>query len=100
MDGYFIGMHRYLRMKKALLVTVSSTELNAMALNSKIAKVVLYIQDNKAWDWIYVLLKIIFTCLRVLCLAYSSKLGMDKLFYYVRMTKISIIKSSYDLDNK
>ena len=25
---------------------------------------------------------------------------MDKVFYYARTTKISIIKSSYDLDNK
>ena len=49
---------------------------------------------------IYVPLKILFPCLRVLCLADSNKLGIDKVFYYARMTKISIIKSSSDLDNK
>ena len=40
-----------------------------------------------------------FPCLRVLRLAYSNKAGMYKVFYYSRMTKISIIKSSNDLDN-
>ena len=38
--GYFIGMHRDLRMRKALLATVSSAELGTMALNSKLSKVV------------------------------------------------------------
>ena len=33
MAGYFIGMHRDLRMRKALLSTVSSAEFGTMALN-------------------------------------------------------------------
>ena len=48
----------------------------------------------------YVLLRLIFPCLRTLRLADSNKAGMDKVFYYSRMTKIYIIKSSNDLDNK
>ena len=60
MDGYFIGMHRDLRMIKALPATVSSTEFNTMSLNSKLSKVVSYMQDNKAWERIHVLLKIRF----------------------------------------
>ena len=32
MAGYFILMHRYLRMRKALLATVSSAEFNIMSL--------------------------------------------------------------------
>ena len=59
MDGYFIGMHRYLRIRKSLLDIVSSAELNTMALKSKCFKIVSYNQDNKAWDIIYVLLKIL-----------------------------------------
>ena len=98
--GYLIGMHIDLRTRKALLATVSSAEFRTMTLNSKLSKVVSYIQDKKAWDRIYVLLKIIFPCLRTLRLADSKKSGMDKVFYYSRMTKISIIKSSTDLDNK
>ena len=71
-----------------------------MKLNSKLSKVVSYIQDKKAWESIYVLLKILFPCLRTLRLADSNKAGMDKVLYYSRMTKIYIIKSSTDLDNK
>ena len=59
MDGYFIGMHRDLRTRKALLATVSSAEFNTMALKSKCFKIVSFNQDNKAWEIIYVLLKIL-----------------------------------------
>ena len=93
-------MHRDLRMRKALLATVSSAEFGTMALNSKLSKLVSYIQDNKSWERIYVLLKINFPCLRTLILADSNKSGMDKVLYYSRMTMISIIKSSNDLGNK
>ena len=74
MAGYFIGMHRDLRVIKALLATVSSDEFNTMVLNSKLSKVVSYIQDKKSWERIYVLLKIRFPCLRVLRLADSKNL--------------------------
>ena len=101
MDDYFIGMHIYLCMRKALiLTTVYSAKFNTMSLNSTLSKVVSYIQDNKAWGRIYVLLKIFFPCIWVIHISDSNKSGMDKLFYYVRMTKISIIKSLSDLDNK
>ena len=60
MAGYFIVMHRDLRMRKELIATVSSAEFNTMSLNSKLSKVVSYIQDNESWYRIYVLLKIIF----------------------------------------
>ena len=66
MAGYFIGMYRDLRMRKALLATVSSAEFVTMALNSKLSKVVSYIQDKKYWERIYVLLKLLFPCLRTL----------------------------------
>ena len=46
------------------------------------------------------ILKINFPCLQVLHLADSNKSGMEKVFYYYRMTQIFIIKSSSDLDNK
>ena len=87
-------------MRKALLATFTSAEFNNMSLNSKLSKVVSYIQDNKSWDRIYVILKIIVPCHQVLHFTNINKAGMDKLFYYSRMTKISIIKSSSDIDNK
>ena len=100
MDGYFVGMHRDLRVRKALLSTSSSAEFNTTSLNSKLYKVVSYIQYNKAWERIYVLLKIIFPCLWFLHLSDIKISVMYKLLYYARMTKISIIKSSSDLDKK
>ena len=100
MAGYFIGTHRYLRMRKALLATVYSAEFNTMTLNSKLSKVVSYIQNQKAWERIYVLLKILFPCLCNLCIAYRNKAVMDKVFYYSRMKKIYMIKLSYDIDNE
>ena len=48
MAGYFIGMHRYLRMRKARLTKFSSSGFNTMALNSKLSKVVSYIQDIRS----------------------------------------------------
>ena len=100
MASHLLGMHRDMRMIKSLIATFSSAEFNTMSLNSKPSKLLSYIQDNKSWESTYVLLKIPSPCLRVLCLAESNKAGMDKVFYYARMTKISIIKSSYNLDNK
>ena len=49
MDGYSIGIYIDMRMRKALLATVSSVELKNMSLTSKLSKVVSYIQDNKSW---------------------------------------------------
>ena len=60
MAGYFVVMPRDLRMRKSLLATVSSAEFGTMTLNSKLSKVVSYIQDNKSWERMYVLLKILF----------------------------------------
>ena len=48
MACYFVGMHRYLCMIKALLDTVFPDEFNTISLNSKLSKVVSYIHDNKA----------------------------------------------------
>ena len=100
MASYFIGMHIYLRMRKALLATFSSSEFNTMILNSKLSNEVPYIQYKKYWERVYVLLKILFPFLRTLRLADNNKSGTDKLLYYSITTKMSIIKSSTDLENK
>ena len=100
MGGYFIRMHRGMRMTKALLTIVYSVGFNTMSLNSKLSTVVSYIQDNKDLERIYILLKLILPCLQVIFIACSNKSRTDKVFYYSIMTKISIIKSSYDLYNK
>ena len=40
----------------------------------------------------YVLLKILFPCLRIICLADSNHAGMEKVYYYLRMTNQFIEK--------
>ena len=93
MAGYINGIHRYMRMRKSLIATVSSAELNTMSLNSKLSKVVSYIQDDKYQEGIYVIFKLLFPRILVLHIEDSQKSGMEKVFYNYRMTRISITKS-------
>ena len=72
-------------------ILLNSAE-ETVALNSKLSKVVSCIQDKKYLERIYVLLGILFPCIRTLHLADSNKSGTEKVLYYSRMTKISIIK--------
>ena len=92
MYGYFIGMRRYPCMRKSLPITDSSMKFNTMSLNSKNSKVVLYVQDNKAWERIYIILKLLFPSLNVLRLVDNNTAEMNKVYRYSRMTNISIIK--------
>ena len=80
--GYFMGMHRDLWMRKVLQATISFTEFIGILTNNKFDKAVRYIQDNKSWERCYVLLKIMFPCLRVICLEDSNLAVMDKAYYY------------------
>ena len=87
MDGYFMGMHRHLRKRKFLQATILSAKFISITTNTKFTKAVSYIHDNKSRDLFYVLLNMIFTCLRVLRLTDSNLVGNDKYYYYSRMTK-------------
>ena len=77
-----MGMHRYLRRRKVLQVTISYSEFISIPTNKKFTKSVKGINDNKSWKRCYVLIKIIFTCLRVIRLTDSNLSGMDKIYYY------------------
>ena len=98
MAGYFMGMHRYLRIRRVLQATILSSEFISIPTNIKSTKAVKYIHDNKSWGRCYVLLNILFPCLRVLRLADSNLVGMEKVYYYSRMTKQCIEKTKSDLD--
>ena len=80
MAGYFMGMHRDLRMRKVLQATISSAEFLSIPTATKFNKVVKYIHDDKSWERCYVLLKILHPCLRVLLLADSNLVGMGKVY--------------------
>ena len=80
--GCFMGIHIYLWMRRFLQATISSDESISIPTNTKFAKAVRYINDNKSWERCYILLKILFPCIRVLRLADSNLVGMDKYYYY------------------
>ena len=98
MAGYFIGMHRDLRMRKVLQATISSAEFLSIPTTTKFTKEVKYIYDDKSWEMCYVILNILFPRLRVLRLADSNISGMDKVYYYSIMTKQCTKKTKSDLD--
>ena len=94
MAGYFMGMHRDLRMRKVLQATISYAEFLSIHTTTKFTKAVKYIHDDRSWERSYVLLKILHPCLRVLSLADSNLAGMEKVDYYSRMTKQCIEKKN------
>ena len=69
-------MHTDVRMQKVLQSTIYSAEFIGIPTNNKFDKAVQYIYDNNSWERCYVILKNIFSCLRVLCLANIIYAGM------------------------
>ena len=98
MDGYFMGMHRYLRIHKVLQATILSAVFISIPTNNKFDKVVRYINNHKLRERFYVLLEIMFPCLRVIRLADSNHSGTDRVYYYSRITKQRIEKTISDID--
>ena len=87
-------------MRKVLQDTTSSAYFISLPTNNKFDKSVRYIPDNNSWERCYVLLKILFPRLRVLRLADSNCAGMEKVYYYLRMTKQCIEKKTSDIDHQ
>ena len=92
MAGYFMGMHRNLRIRKLLQATISSAEFISIPTNTKFTKVVRYITDNNSWERCFLFLRVLFPCLRFLSLADSNLSGMEKVWYYLIITKQCIEK--------
>ena len=92
-----MGMHRDLRMRKVLQSTILSAEFISIPTNNKFTKAVRYIRDNNSWERCYLLLKIIFSCLRVLRLVDSNLAGMDKVYYYSIINNKCIEKTIHDI---
>ena len=80
--GYFMGVHIDLRMRKVLQVTISSAEFLSIPNTTKFTKAIKYIHADKLWERCYVLLKILFPCLRVVFLEDSNLAGMENVYYY------------------
>ena len=93
-----MGIHRDLRMKNVLQATILYAEFIDIPTNNKLDKAVGYIYDNKLWERCYILLKILFPCLRVLHLADINCAGMEKFHYYLIMIKQCIEKTISNID--
>ena len=81
MAGYFMAMHRDLRMRRALESTVSSAAFAALSLKPFAKKAGEEVGDKVMWKQMYVVLRVLFPALRLLRLADSNRAGMDKVYY-------------------
>ena len=63
MDGYFMGIHRDLWIRKFLQSTLLYAEFISIPTNNKFDKPVRYIHDNNSWKKCCVLFKIAFLVL-------------------------------------
>ena len=81
MAGYFMGMHRDLRMIKLIIVIITSAELICMTINYKPPQMVAYISDDKFCKRCYILLRIMFPCPSVICLDEGILSGIGKVYY-------------------
>ena len=91
-ERYFMGMHRYLRMRKVLQATISSADFISIPTNHKFEKAVRYIHDNNSWERFYLLLNIMFPCIRVICLAYINRVGIDTVLTIRELTSSALRK--------
>ena len=57
MDGYFMEMHRELRMRKVLQATISSAKFISVSTTTKFTKAVKYINDDKSWERYYIIFR-------------------------------------------
>ena len=99
MAGYFIAMHCILQLRDPLLATINSVHFKAITSKKKMLNAVSeLLLDPEFWNSLQISLRALFPPLRVLRLADKFLAGMDKLFYYVRMTDKALQKSADNLD--
>ena len=87
MAGHFIAFQRMLRLKNAISSTITSSDF----IKLKVMKEeTLLLKDEVLWQCIGDIVHATFPALRVLRLADQKTPGMDKLYYYVRKTDVTI----------
>ena len=100
MDGYFVGIHRYINVIKSTYFHCLFCRIQHYVPQLKTVLSSIIHQDNKSWEKIYIISNFIFPDLCVPRLVDSNKARIDKAFYYYIITKISIIKSLFVIFNK
>jgi hypothetical protein len=106
MAGYFIALHRLLRLQKPLQAVQSSYEWQEykFASKDKVQKAAInaIITDPIFWHEVMTIVIAMFPVLRCLQLANLNAAGMDKIYYYARRTSESLqrTKHSFNGQNK
>jgi hypothetical protein len=99
MAGYFIALHRLLRLQKPLEATHASIEWDNYQFPAKSKKqkeaIKSIITDSVFWHEVRTIVIGMFPVLKCLRLADSNKAGMDKLYYYVRRTTEALHRTKY-----
>ena len=94
-------MHRLLRLKRPLVQTIGSHEwicdvkFSNKKLKSQIEKI---LRCDQFWDTCFSLVVILFPCIKTLRLSDSNKPGMDKIFYFTRITTLRLNKLAHKID--
>lgn len=83
MAGYFIALHRMLRLRSALEATVTSVDFSGKVSSSskqdkKLRWAKAFVQNNEIWDAVFLLLRAVYPALRVLRLADRSEAGTSE----------------------
>ncbi len=99
MAGYFIALHRLLRLQKPLEAAQASIEWDSYQFPTKSKQqkeaIKAIVTDAVFWHEVRTIVIGMFPVLKCLRLADSNKAGMDKLYYYVRRTTESLRRTKY-----
>lgn len=100
MAGHVYAMHRNLRCKRALLMTVNSQPWEEHKKGAKEKKAEEDISSPETWRGWFHFLRATFPAVRVLRLADANTPAMDKIYYFVHKTSQAMEKSAPDLDDE
>jgi hypothetical protein len=95
MAGHFIAFQPMLRLKDAISSTITSSEFITLKVAKEETKL---LKDDMIWQCIEDLVRAAFPALRVLRLADKQIAGMDKLYYYVRKTDLTLTTKANNLN--
>jgi hypothetical protein len=99
MAGYFMAMHRDLRLKQALQALVAGSDFISLKI-SKSKDPTTTIRDELEYQRVFHLLRATFPALMILRLADSNKPGMDHIYYLTRKATEAIKHGIIYLNNK
>ena len=96
--SFFYSMHRALRCRSALEATVHSVAWKDLKRQKPfINRAAEDVKDDMFWKRIFFLLRALYPLLKLLRMADSNKPNMDKVCFYLNLTREHLVKSRDDL---